>query len=153
LTNIYNRRYFLRKMEETILQINQENSKEIFCIAMVDVDNFKQINDSYNHQYGDFVLQKITCCILNQLHHEDLFARWGGDEFVICLNDTKKDEAKIKLEKMKKQINRIQLPDHKRVSVSIGIAEYEEEETIDALIETADTLLYLSKEQGKNCIC
>lgn len=154
LTNVYNRRYFMEQLSRKV-----EKQKpcacekgEQFCIAMLDVDNFKQINDSFNHHYGDFILQRITCAMLGVVRHDSVIARWGGDEFVICMEGMPKDRAEKTLERLRKQVSRIRLPDKNRVTVSIGLAEFRQEETVEELLERADTQLYFSKEKGKNCI-
>lgn len=153
LTNVYNRRYFLEHMKEKIRSYKKNpKPNALFCIAMIDVDNFKQINDSFNHLYGDFILQRITCCMMSSFQPHTLLARWGGDEFIVCMDHCLKEQAVKWMQHFQESIHKIQLPNGNRVSVSVGVAQYHEEKKVEDIIANADALLYQSKKCGKNCI-
>lgn len=154
LTNVYNRRYFTEQMNQ-ILSFSEKNDTMpvSFSLAMIDIDDFKQINDSFNHLYGDFILQRITCCILGFFEPETLIARWGGDEFIVCLKNCAKENAIKWMQQLEEKIHQIQLPNGRSVTISIGIVQYEKGMGMKELIEKADEFLYQSKRCGKNCIC
>jgi len=155
LTSIYNRNFLEEKAEEITTKFKL--SKKPFGVIMFDIDNFKQINDNYGHDIGDLVLREITQTIKKLLRREDIFIRYGGEEFIILLpNSIFKDTIKI-AEKIRKEIEnlKIEIPNKTlKVTISLGVSEFSQNDTIifDA-IKRADVKLYKAKKSGKNRVC
>lgn len=148
LTHIYNRNFFYEI-------VNRENSRAIrqnseIYIAMLDIDNFKNVNDTYGHVTGDYVLKELVKQISLSLRNTDILARFGGEEFIILLPDTKNDDAFLVMERLRKNIYAHEFQTVGKISVSIGIAEHIPNDSIDLSIEKADTALYNAKRNGKN---
>ena len=121
---------------------------------IIDIDNFKQINDQLGHEGGDKVLVEFSKLINNFLRDIDIFARWGGEEFCILLPNTNKKQAIQIVERLIKKVQkanyRIKMMDTVG-TISIGVAEYNSDLDIQALISHADNALYQAKEKGRNC--
>ncbi len=126
------------------------------CLAMVDIDRFKSVNDSYGHQAGDRVLAQVGRLLLKQLRPSDLIARYGGEEFAVLLPETGSPEAVAALERVRLAIGQCQTAIAQRatirVSVSIGIAQWREGWSLDELIQAADGALLEAKQAGRNRI-
>ena len=160
LTGVHNRHWmgeaFPRAMHRCAF------NKRPFTIMMVDIDHFKRVNDTHGHLVGDLALKTIAKCMTDKLRPNDLFVRYGGEEFALLLPDTDINDARIVAERLRKAIadSRIQRDDLSfQVTVSIGIspAQYENlvsghphEEKLEILIDQADKALYRAKEQGRN---
>jgi len=154
LTQLGNRKYFEQKFE-TIFQLAQQY-KQTFSIAIIDIDYFKRINDTYGHDRGDKVLEQIANRLKENLRKTDLVARIGGEEFAILLPETTKENAKLVLERLRKDIeNRLAFEsnDNKReqITISGGIASFPDDAAAkDDLFKRADQALYLAKQKGRN---
>jgi two-component system cell cycle response regulator len=152
MTNLYNKMYFDYHLSNTIRAF--ETVSSTFCIAMIDIDDFKNVNDSYGHQAGDKVIQEISRIINSQVRIVDSVARYGGEEFLILLKNTDLEYAILIAERIRSAVEKhefIMLSGVKfRKTVSIGIAEYMTGETQEELIKKADLSLYKSKFGGKN---
>ncbi|MCI5168597.1 MAG: sensor domain-containing diguanylate cyclase, partial [Candidatus Electrothrix sp. GM3_4] len=156
LTGIHNRAYFDNFLLHSTKKALQENGK--LSLILIDVDKFKIFNDTYGHQVGDIVLQSVAQEIKKSIRKDDVAARYGGDEFVIILPDTGKEEAGV----VGEQINRA-VYEHKvihetdkgkevlTVTVSVGVAELTGNDRTE-LVESADKALYRVKELGRNCV-
>ncbi|MCP4713510.1 MAG: GGDEF domain-containing protein [Deltaproteobacteria bacterium] len=124
------------------------------AVLMMDLDHFKQVNDTCGHLSGSFVLQEVGKIILGNIRQFDIAARYGGEEFVVYLPDTGKDEALFPAERIRSVIE-AHLFKHNthtiRITISIGISHYPDHAiTLDELIQAADTVLYKAKEEGRN---
>ena len=153
LTNIYNRRYFDQLVKFNIEQARRYKHKMSFGI--LDIDYFKRINDTYGHNVGDTILQEFVEIIQENIRDTDIFARFGGEEFVICFTETEKGSAYTVCERIREAIekNIFEVNDHKIVAtVTIGISEFEEEDTLDTLMIRADQALYQGKNLGRNMV-
>jgi len=119
---------------------------------MFDIDNFKDINDSMGHLTGDLTLQHIAKLTLANIRNTDYLIRFGGDEFIIILPETRRDDAVEVAEKLRKLIcNDEQLKQFKTdISISCGVTEYTRGETSEQLIEKTDKVLYKAKKTGRN---
>ncbi|ADN08477.1 GGDEF domain-containing protein [Sulfurimonas autotrophica] len=148
LTKIYNR----YKIDEAInIQIARyRRYKEPFCIFMFDIDNFKTVNDTYGHDAGDRVLKALSRLVSNHIRTTDIFGRWGGEEFVIILENTSKEEAFVITEKLRKIVEVSVIDGKYKITISIGVAQYEESESREELVKKADKALYRAKENGRN---
>lgn len=154
LTGIYNRRYAFDILNNEITHYNATKNK--FVIAIADIDDFKRVNDKYGHICGDYILLETVNHIKKVLRKQDILARWGGEEFVIILPNTQKEEGKIITERIRKVIesNEISYENEKiKITITIGWAIYDDTYTFNQIIQKADMFLYQGKANGKNCIC
>lgn len=154
LTGLPNRRAFLRRLEEEVSRVQRYGSP--LSLALLDLDNFKDINDKHGHPAGDEVLRTYAKSVLSLFRHHDLVARYGGEEFAVLLPNTERNGALRALNKVKKRAGEAcyqfngavrQLP-----TFSAGLALYQPGETPSALIERADNALYRAKRLGRNRI-
>ena len=119
---------------------------------MIDIDNFKNFNDTYGHQAGDTVLKNIANIFREVSRRIDVIARYGGEEFTIILPNTKKEEAMVLAERLRKSAE--ESKDLRNITISIGIASFPEDaEEKELLISKADRALYEAKRTGKNKVC
>lgn len=155
LTGINNRRAFYNLVNpiwDTALRNNRDMS-----ILIMDIDKFKKINDRYGHIQGDEVLKKLGNMLIENARSGDIAARWGGEEFIIFLPETKLNDACDIAERLCKMISSFQIKTKTnvlQVTVSIGVTSNNKNDiTIDDLIEVADTYLYKAKASGRNQVC
>ncbi len=147
LTNLYNRRYLMEAADQKIAQ--SRRYKFPLCVLMLDVDHFKKVNDNYGHAVGDTVLKVVAEILQRQSRKDDIAARIGGEEFVLLLGQCNKPDAEKRAEQLRLEIEQAN-PEGIRVTVSIGLAEYQQQENFDALLSLADQRLYQAKETGRN---
>lgn len=149
MTGIFNRRKFF----ELGKKLFKEHSYNLFAV-MVDIDNFKIINDTYGHSIGDEVIKCVTKTIQNSLNKEAVFGRLGGEEFAILLDFPSSKNIHLYIESIRKQIeNKIILDKSKEVkfTISVGIAQKNfMTQNIDELLKVADMSLYQAKGEGRN---
>ena len=153
LTGINNRGYFF-KLFQNLLKTKLENDYKIF-VAMLDLDKFKNINDTYGHNTGDEVLKIFTQIVIKNITSEDIFGRLGGEEFAIVIKSTKEEFVIRKLEKIRTIVeNTIISTNDVELSftVSIGIVQYKNSYSIDMALDEADKKLYEAKNDGRNKI-
>lgn len=150
LTEIYNRTIFADFAQKFI--IRQERDKSSISVAVIDIDAFKQINDRFGHQVGDKVLIEVVNVVSSLIRKSDLFARFGGYEFVILFPDTNIIVAKAVLERVLRHVEKSKFTKVENVSLSIGVHEKRVDETLEEAINCADTALYQAKNLGKNQI-
>lgn len=129
--------------------LNELYNNHQFAISIIDIDNFKNINDTYGHNFGDIILKGITNELKNHIDKSDIIYRYGGEEFVIAFKNKSKEEAKVILDKIREDVYSIMFEDAIQVSFSAGIVELEKD-NIDLSIKKADKLLYKAKKSGKN---
>ena len=152
LTNLPNRSYF-KKMLEYFVEWHSRQKRQ-FALLFIDLDRFKEINDSLGHDIGDILLQKVSSKIAKAIRKSDLFARLGGDEFVIVLPDI--EEVGYVEEMAQRVLDLVSSPfriEHNELSLttSIGIALFPQDgKTASEMLKNADTAMYRAKEQGKN---
>lgn len=152
LTRTLNRRFLPSVMTREIALAKSNDFP--LSVALVDVDHFKQINDRYGHSTGDLVLSHIADTLLNAVRGSDFVFRYGGEEFVIAFAETDLAEAKRFAERLCRQFAEqpLALAGHEpiRITVSIGIAQFEGHPDYDYLINKADEALYRAKKLGRN---
>ena len=153
LTHCYNRRALDEHIEHDLASTERHGSE--LSIFMIDIDHFKNINDTYGHSAGDIVLQSVAKCIHSAIRRGDYLARYGGEEFMIVLPDTKLSKAIELAERLRKMIENSAINiDNKtiRVTASFGIATYRKKTSKAVLFQKADEMLYKSKTRGRNRI-
>ncbi len=150
LTGIYNRNKFDEIFNEELIRVKRDNAKLV--LAIVDIDKFKNFNDTFGHLIGDEVLISMTESVDKNLRESDVFARWGGEEFVILFKDTSMKNAKRVSQKLKDKIQKAQHPIAGSITASFGLSEYIVGDTVESLFERCDKALYLAKENGRNRI-
>jgi diguanylate cyclase (GGDEF)-like protein len=149
LTGLYIRRYFMAKFDEEFHR--SKRYKKLFSIVMADLDKFKKINDVYGHTTGDLVLKTIGKFLQKNMRDVDIIARYGGDEFVMILPETDKDEAYSFAERLRERVSQIKLENLPKLTISLGIASYPvDEKNIEGLIKNADAAMYSAKQTGRN---
>jgi diguanylate cyclase (GGDEF)-like protein len=153
LTGLYNRRYFRSRLEEEYSRSKRYGSP-LSCM-LIDIDNFKSVNDTFGHLVGDEVLCEIANRTLKAIRTNDVVARYGGEEFVVILPQTDSLGASKYAQRLIEKISEepfTGLPEDRPVTVSIGVAGYDKEKhaTPDDFIQMVDDALYKAKKQGKN---
>ncbi len=154
LTGLFNRRHFNEILEQQFAEASRYDT-ELSCL-MIDLDNFKQVNDTFGHPAGDKLLLLTAETITSQLRSADVAARFGGDEFVVLLPQTDAERARVLAERITEKLAldlAHQMP-KVRLSMSIGIASLcqLQIEVPSALVHSADAALYQAKDAGKACI-
>ncbi|RXJ90480.1 hypothetical protein CRV01_04790 [Arcobacter sp. CECT 8983] len=157
LTGLLNRRGFDEQYRKYKEIITKTNSSQTACLAVMDLDHFKSVNDTYGHDIGDIVLQKFGKLLKEHLRDIDVPARWGGEEFVILLRNTTIDESIIILNRVRELCKQMQIQTSQgelTVTISIGVTHIEDlNETIDLYVKKADIGLYQAKQNGRNRVC
>ena len=152
LTNLHNQRIFWEMLEYEVDRANRHKYK--FAVLMIDMDNFKSLNDGFGHSYGDKVLQILAQAIKDQLRTGDFLARYGGDEFTVILPDSDLEQAKITAERILSGVRNAELvsPSKEKIDVdmSVGVAIYPDHaDTMRDVFMFADNMMYKAKSAGK----
>ncbi|MBV1910098.1 MAG: sensor domain-containing diguanylate cyclase [Kangiellaceae bacterium] len=161
LTRTKNRRYFIQSLTKEIARSSRSESP-ISCLFM-DLDHFKEVNDSHGHLTGDRALQSVATTIMPLLRKSDVFARFGGEEFTILLPDTSQKQALEIAERIRQEISQISIANDLnqafKITVSIGVSTWSAnkasmtyEQVQNYLISQADKGVYLAKDKGRNCV-
>lgn len=150
LTNVFNRRAFFDNIDNYIK--DKQLRDQPFSLIMFDIDRFKNINDTYGHLVGDDVLKRLTQLIIEDKRYNDQIYRYGGEEFFILLPNTRLDGAIKLAQRLHNLIKNFKIPKVDHITVSMGVVEFKEKETIDDLIKRLDDLLYEAKEAGRDQI-
>jgi len=155
LTQVYNRRHWQESLEQEYAKAQRHDKK--LSLIMLDLDYFKLLNDNYGHQCGDMVLIEVSALISSLLRVEDIFGRYGGEEFAIILPETALKGAMELAQRICSSIAAkvLTYKDHDiKVTVSLGVAQLSAEESnYEALITQSDSALYQAKGQGRNQVC
>jgi len=154
LTDLYNRRAFDEILKREFRKALHQ--KVPVCLAILDIDHFKQINDTYLHSTGDKVLEHLAEVLKGAVRKADQVARWGGEEFVLFLPHTTLTEASELCERVRKQVEKARFSDvdpNLRLTVSIGVAQASDVDTHSTLLIKADKALYQAKDMGRNKVC
>lgn len=150
LTNAYNFRYFTKKLEEEILRAQRYG--ESFTLIMFDIDRFKSFNDSFGHQVGDLILKATVDMVKGRIRRTDTLARWGGEEFIILLPNTKLEDAVKLAEELRQKLMQLKVGNDDSLTASFGVVEYQEGDTADSIVKRADAMMYRAKNDGRNCV-
>jgi diguanylate cyclase (GGDEF)-like protein len=152
LTGILSRRFILEALNKQLAQLARQPQRQI-SIALLDLDHFKQVNDSFGHLVGDKVLYQFCRVVSSRVREQDYFGRFGGEEFLLILTETPANEAFSVLNRIREATQQqIFTHDgqHIPLTVSIGYTTARPDEKVDDLIERADNALYQAKESGRN---
>lgn len=151
LTGLFNHGFMFER-----LSYSQEVSRryhKALSVIMFDLDHFKDVNDTWGHQVGDMVLQKVSKVIKDTVRQADIAGRYGGEEFMIICPETSLENAEMLAERIREGIEQTDMNDDGLiVTISGGVAESEENEPVEKLVNRADELLYKSKREGRNRI-
>ncbi|WP_352418851.1 diguanylate cyclase [Proteiniborus sp.] len=150
MTGVYTRKYFDSAFKDFIAMARRDGKG--FSVIMIDIDKFKNVNDTFGHRKGDMLLGKISNIITENVRKTDLVGRYGGEEFIIILPNATKEEGEAVAEKIRTVIEKSTLiSEDYPITISLGISSFPEHgQTIDELIEKADQALYVAKESGRN---
>jgi diguanylate cyclase (GGDEF)-like protein len=146
MTNVYNYRKFLNGLDHEIQRFNREKMK--LYVFMIDIDDFKSYNDTFGHPEGDELLRGVGEILKKNLRATDLVCRYAGDEFCLVVSDLAQDDVQKVAQKIISAVEAF--PFKRKVTVSIGIAMFEEGLSKKDFIKKADTALYQAKHSGKN---
>jgi diguanylate cyclase (GGDEF)-like protein len=153
LTGTANRREFQMQFRMAVSRYRRYRIP--MSIIMIDIDNFKNINDSYGHLTGDKILKQLSRVIQKDSRPDDLPARWGGDEFVILLSCDLHD-ARITAERLRHAIKETgsssEHDSNLKITISAGVSEYRDGDSLDSLLARADKALYSAKNGGRDTV-
>jgi len=126
------------------------SQKKPLSLILIDIDHFKKINDEHGHAIGDYVLSTLSNIVKQHIRTNDLFARWGGEEFVLVCRNTKIEQASLIAEKIRELIESFEFNNNIKVTASFGVATLNANETLEQLFSNADKALYQAKDEGRN---
>ena len=153
LTGLYNRRHILERIEEKLPEISRHQLN--FCLVMMDIDHFKNVNDEFGHGAGDEVLRTTAQILAQQLRQGDMVARYGGEEFLMLLPMTELSSATLLVERLRAGIEK-QTYQFEGTTISVtasfGITQHAPQDSADKMIDRADKALYQAKLAGRNCV-
>lgn len=150
LTKLYNRHYIIEVLQQSI-KLHKRYQKPS-SIIMADIDYFKSINDKFGHNIGDQVLIKVSQILKSSLRESDMIGRWGGEEFLIILTETNIQKALTIADKIMQTVRGAYFPTVNNLTLSFGVAEIQNSDTIETFVDRADKSLYKAKERGRNRI-
>ena len=155
LMGIYTRRYLMSTLEKEI--IRAQRYERALAFILIDMDDFKKINDTYGHLMGDKVLRQTAEILKDQTRETDIVARYGGEEIAVILSETEIADALGVAEKLRRAVEKTKFNFQKqivRVTISLGVANLDNpEDTMNTLIRRADKALYAAKQKGRNRVC
>jgi diguanylate cyclase (GGDEF)-like protein len=151
-TGLYNRRYAMQRLDQVHQYAKRYNA--VFSIAMIDIDHFKRLNDTFGHQFGDDILKRLAKVIRNNFRETDLCARYGGAEFLILMPETAAHDAILTLDRLRQQVSELKWQEMQRpVTISAGVVEWEPNKSLEQLIFLSDQRLLTAKNAGRNQVC
>ena len=153
MTHLYNRRRFEELLRNEIAIIRRYPHDS--CIIILDIDNFKRVNDNYGHPAGDMVIRQIAAVLKENVRETDVVSRWGGEEFLILLPNTSLADGRLTAEKLKKIIGNMEFSIKEKtvyITASFGVTGLrgDRKDSLEMAYKDADNALYLAKERGKN---
>lgn len=152
LTRLYNIRYFKILLGTECIMAKSDVSKR-FCIVMVDIDHFKNINDTYGHRVGDLVLKEVADTLSTSVRSSDVLARYGGEEMIILLRGAPLENGLNVAEELRKKVEERKISDGRNtynVTISLGVSSFRSGDNEDTIIQRADEGLYRAKDSGRN---
>lgn len=161
LTGLYNRGYFFKAVSLEVQNLEQQKGSH-FCLMMMDIDHFKQFNDTYGHLLGDQVIQIVANSLTDTLRKRDICCRYGGEEFAIFLSGTDLEQGRVIAERIRVNISSQPYPSKnvtEPITISIGLScvasdslapDTQENEVLTKALAAADSALYVAKQNGRN---
>lgn len=156
VTKLGNRRWLEAKLD--IILSDAQKTGDVFCLAFIDIDHFKQVNDKFGHAAGDQVLRFIASLLVNSINEKHLCSRYGGEEFIIIFKDTGILETKKYVEGIRNQLQTSELifnvskKSLGTITASFGIVKNTKNDNVHSIIRRADEQMYKAKEAGRNCV-
>ena len=154
MTGLLNHKFFEKRLDEEIERSNRYN--ETMTLLFLDLDNFKRINDTHGHQYGDYVLKITASVIQDNVRNIDIVSRYGGEEFSVVLVNADKKVSLKTAERIRKEIENFKFNQNnikERLTISIGMGEFPSDaNNKEDIIKYSDSKMYIAKKDGKNCI-
>ena len=150
LTNLYNRHYFMSSLKDHFNHLARGNV--VSGILMIDLDFFKKINDEHGHVVGDKILKQFSLILSNVLRGGDIAARWGGEEFIVLLPKTNKEQSISLAKRLTETVEDYTFESNIKLTISVGVSQFKITDNMESWIERADTALYQAKNEGRNCI-
>lgn len=144
LLGIGNRRMLQRKLNSMATDYTP------FSLLLIDVDHFKAINDSHGHLVGDDILRELTQSMESSLRPDDTFGRWGGEEFLVIAKDTELESAEGLAQRIRANVEQFEFSTVGRVTISIGVAQFQPDMSVSHTFTIADKALYVAKNAGRN---
>lgn len=152
LTGLMNRRYFRQQAEQELRRTARHPHP--MTMMMLDIDHFKQVNDTYGHPVGDIVLRKVAAQLQQSMREQDLLCRWGGEEFLLLLPDSDMNAALILAERMRRSVEALSFEEVPGgITISIGVTDVDATRPLKEATQKADKKLYKAKALGRNRIC
>lgn len=148
LTSIHNRMEYVKRIGLKIK--NAQRYNESFGLVLMDIDNFKLINDNYGHAVGDEVLKKVASVFMENLREDDFVARWGGEEFIMIINHANISGLEKLIKKLQKKIEKAIFSPVSRLTLSFGLTIYMNGDDESSLFKRVDNAMYVAKENGRN---
>jgi diguanylate cyclase (GGDEF)-like protein len=148
LTKLYNRTKMDTELEK-LYELYKRYGR-IFSVIMIDIDNFKIVNDTYGHQVGDIILEQFASILKQHIRKTDFVGRWGGEEFLIACPETSQEDTYKLAQNLRIEVEQFIFDKVKHKTMSVGVAEMQEGVTLDNLISNADKAMYQAKENGRN---
>lgn len=151
-TGLYNRRYAMQRLDQMHQYAKRYESS--FALAMIDIDHFKRLNDTFGHTFGDEVLARLAQVIKSNFRETDLCARYGGEEFLVLMPETDAHDAIMSVDRLRQQISELKWQQmHRPVTISAGVVEWEQNKSLEQLIFLSDQRLLTAKNAGRNQVC
>jgi len=150
LTGLYNRYKFTELYNSTYKTMIQRDAT--MSLMLIDIDLFKNVNDTFGHNVGDKVIVQIAHTILRTLRNVDIVCRWGGEEFLVLVPTANLVQATILANKIRKNTQELVIDTVGSVTISVGVSEVKEGDSMNDTVQRADEALYLAKESGRNCV-
>jgi diguanylate cyclase (GGDEF)-like protein len=153
LTQLASRSHLLDVLEQAMERTVSKRSD--LTVAMADLDHFKEINDTLGHLVGDRVLREVAHRIATSVRDKDLIGRYGGEEFLLIFPETSLQVAQQVSERIRQHVGctPIHLPDHSiPITISIGLTHFKRDDTLESLLQRADSAMYTAKQAGRNCV-
>ena len=132
---------------------NAQRYDQPLSLLLFDIDHFKQVNDTLGHEAGDEVLKRLVSCVEGKLREGDQLGRWGGEEFLVLVPNTRSRDAMILAERLRRALEATDFELEQTITVSIGVAQWRSEDSLKSLLERADRAMYKAKHSGRNRVC
>jgi len=132
---------------------NAQRYDQPLSLLLFDIDHFKQVNDSLGHEAGDQVLKRLVTCVEGGLREGDQLGRWGGEEFLVLVPNTRSADAMVLAERLRRAVEATDFELGRAITVSIGVAEWRSDDSLKSLLERADRAMYKAKYLGRNRVC